>query len=87
MWFVYILLCSDDSYYTGISNDPDKRLRDHKNGKGGAYTRIHKAVKIIYKEEYKDKSSALKRENQLKQWSRANKEALIRGDKIALNSI
>ena len=84
MWFVYILLCSDDSYYTGISNDLDERLSDHKNGKGGAYTRSHKAVKIIYKEEFKDKSSVLKREAQLKSWSRAKKDALIRGDKIAL---
>ncbi len=77
MWFVYIIHCTDNSLYTGISTDPDKRLQDHINGKGGAYTRSHKPSKIVYKEKCKDKSSALKREIQIKKWPRAKKNTLI----------
>lgn len=77
MYSVYILLCSDGSYYTGISNNVDQRFLDHKNGKGGAYTRSHKPIKLIYKEECSNKSMALKREFQIKKWTKAKKEALI----------
>ena len=73
MWFVYILLCSDKSFYTGISNDPKKRFVEHNNGKGGRYTRSHKPVKILYTEELPNKSVALKRELQIKSWSRKKK--------------
>jgi len=73
MWFVYILLCSDKSFYTGISNDPKKRFVEHKNGKGGRYTRSHKPIKILYTEELPNKSVALKRELQIKSWSRKKK--------------
>ena len=73
MFYVYILLCSDGSLYTGISNNPQKRFQDHKNGRGGAYTRSHKPIKIIYLEELPDKSSALKRESLIKSWSRQKK--------------
>ena len=47
MWFVYILLCDDGSLYTGITNNPSQRLTDHRNGKGGRYTRLHKPLKIL----------------------------------------
>lgn len=73
MWYVYILLCSDNSLYTGISNKPQKRFQDHKQGKGGAYTRSHKPVKIIYLEKYTTKSQALKREMEIKSWRRVEK--------------
>jgi putative endonuclease len=79
MWFIYILLCSDGSYYTGISNDVKQRFLDHVKGKGGAYTRSHKPVKLIYTEKCADKSSALKREIQIKKWRKAKKEALVKG--------
>lgn len=78
MWSVYILLCSDGSFYTGISNNPRKRFLNHKNGKGGAYTRSHKPVRIIYLEKYPDKSSALKRESQIKSWSRIKKIQVLK---------
>lgn len=78
MWFVYILQCLDNSYYTGISNNVEKRFLDHKNGKGGAYTRSHKPIKIIYKEESTDRSSALKREVEIKKLTRIQKEELIK---------
>jgi putative endonuclease len=73
MWFVYILLCSDNSLYTGATNDLEKRFLKHKSGKGGAYTRSHKVLKMIYKEEFKTRSEALKKEAEIKSWSRTKK--------------
>lgn len=78
MWYVYILLCNDGSFYTGASNNPQQRFLDHKNGKGGAYTRSHKPVKIIYVEELSSKSAALKREIQIKGWSKEKKIKTIK---------
>jgi putative endonuclease len=76
-YFVYLLLCSDGSFYTGSTNNPEQRFLDHKNGKGGAYTRSHKPVKLIYTEELPDKSSALKREYQIKSWPRQKKIVVL----------
>lgn len=73
MWFVYILLCADNSLYTGATNDLEKRFTKHKAGKGGSYTRSHKVLKIVYKEELATKSQALKREIEIKSWSRDRK--------------
>src|SRR3989338_241745 len=73
MWFVYIILCIDGNLYTGISNDPDKRLAEHKLGKGGRYTRSHRPLKIIYREKCKNKGEALKREYEIKSWARKKK--------------
>jgi len=78
MYFVYILLCVDNSLYTGISNNPQRRLTDHKKGKGGAYTRSHKPVRIVYLEPLPDRSSALKREAQIKSWPRQKKIDTLR---------
>ncbi|MBI2309804.1 GIY-YIG nuclease family protein [Candidatus Collierbacteria bacterium] len=76
MYFVYMLLCQDGSYYIGSSNNVEKRLKDHLNGKGGKYTKSHKPLKLVYQEALGNKSEALKREFQLKQWSRVRKEIL-----------
>lgn len=73
MWFVYILLCKDGSLYTGISNNLAKRLTDHKNGKGGRYTRSHKAVRIVYSESLTGQSDALKKEMYIKGMPREKK--------------
>lgn len=73
MWFVYILLCSDQSFYTGSTNNLEKRFLEHKNGKGGRYTRSHLPTKIIYFEKFLTKSEALKREIEIKSWSRFKK--------------
>ncbi len=73
MWYIYVLLCSDGSLYTGISKDPEKRFEEHKNGKGGAYTRSHKPVKLVYTELVLSHSLALKREMQIKSWTRVQK--------------
>ena len=77
MYFVYILLCKDGSYYTGSTNDVEKRFKDHLEGRGARYTKSHKPVKIIYKEEFTSKSKALKREAEIKSWTRKKKENMI----------
>ncbi len=73
MWFVYILLCEDQSFYTGISNNVDRRYAQHKSGNGGKYTRSHKPIKLVYQEELISRSDALKREAEIKSWSRDRK--------------
>lgn len=77
MWFVYILRCADNSLYTGSTNNLEKRFLAHINGKGGRYTRSHKVIKIIYKEKFKTKSEALKREIEIKTWSKKKKLMFI----------
>jgi putative endonuclease len=78
MWSTYILRCNDDSFYIGISNNVKKRFLNHKNGKGGRYTRSHNVERIVYTEQFKTKSEALKRESELKRLSHREKEALIK---------
>mgnify|MGYP001563512481 CR=1 FL=1 len=77
-YFVYMLLCSDSSYYLGSTNDVSKRFLTHVAGKGASYTRSHKPVMVVYSEELPDKSSALKREAVLKKLTHAQKIALTR---------
>lgn len=77
MWFVYILLCEDNSLYTGISNNVEKRFSDHKNGKGGHYTRSHKPAKIVYQEQFETQSEVLQREKQIKGWGRQKKIRIL----------
>jgi len=59
-FYCYILECSDGTYYTGWSADPERRLREHNCGKGARYTRSRRPVRLVYVEELPDKSSALK---------------------------
>ena len=77
MWFVYILLCTDDSLYTGCTNNIEKRFSEHSSGKGGRYTRSHKPVDIVYKESFHTKSEALKRECEIKKWRKSEKVRMI----------
>jgi putative endonuclease len=78
-WYTYILLCNDKSYYIGITNDLKKRLILHNTGKGLKYLLSKLPVKLLYYEEYPNKSEAHKREIQLKGWTRIKKEKLIKG--------
>ncbi len=78
MYFVYILKCQDKSFYTGITTDVARRFLEHKKGLGGHYTRARKVLKVVYTEEHKDRSSASKREAQIKSWSRERKLSLIK---------
>lgn len=75
-YFIYILECQDQSYYIGSTNDISKRFKAHMAGKGASYTRSHKPIRIVYKEELLDKSAALKREHELKKLTHAQKLAL-----------
>lgn len=72
-WRIYILLCSDGSLYTGSSPDPKARFLAHKKGKGAKYTKSHPPTKLLYTEEYQTKGEALKREAEIKTWSRQKK--------------
>lgn len=74
---LYILKCSDDTYYTGIALDVEKRLSEHNTSeKGAKYTRHRRPVTLMYRETCSDKSSALKRERAIKAMKRSAKEAL-----------
>lgn len=77
MYFIYILLCSDGSFYTGYTNNIEKRLKMHFTGKGAKYTKSHGPVKIIHQESFQTKSEALKREYEIKQMTKSEKEKLI----------
>ena len=77
MYFLYILNCKDGSLYTGITTDVKRRFKEHKEGEGARYTRTHEVLKIVYTERYKSRSLALKREHELKGWSREKKMKLI----------
>ncbi len=79
MYFVYILQCGDKSLYTGITTDLKRRFEEHKAGTGGHYTRAKDAVKMVYTEEQPNRSAALKREAEIKSWSREKKLALVSG--------
>ena len=78
--YVYILLCDDGSYYTGSSNNLEKRLKEHFAGEGANHTRKHKPIKLLYYEEFYKIDDAFYREKQIQGWSRKKKEALIRGE-------
>jgi putative endonuclease len=73
MWFIYVLLCQDGSLYTGCSDDVERRFAQHQSRKGAKYTRSHKPVRILHSEEFATKSEALKREAEIKGWSRQQK--------------
>lgn len=76
-YIVYILRCGDGSLYTGITTDLERRVAVHNSGKGAKYTRSHLPVTPIYWETVPDKSTALRREREIKGLSRAEKLALI----------
>ncbi len=80
MWYVYIICCSDNSLYTGVTTDVSRRVKAHNEKSGGSYTRTRTPVKLVYQEPQPDRSSALKREAQIKRWSRDKKLARIKGD-------
>ena len=78
--YVYILLCSDDTLYTGYTNDLEKRIAQHNEGKEGAkYTRSRRPCKLVYHEEFDNKTEALKREYYIK-------HKMIKSEKLALIS-
>lgn len=85
MCYTYMLRCADNSIYTGMTNDLDKRINEHlsKDKNGAKYTKSHNAVKLDAAWKSKDKSLACKLEYQIKTLSKMQKEALINGEKLS----
>ncbi|MFB6075784.1 MAG: GIY-YIG nuclease family protein [Candidatus Aenigmatarchaeota archaeon] len=77
MWYVYIIRLDDDSLYTGITKDLERRMEKHENGEGSKYVRSRLPLELVYSEEHKNKSSALKREARIKKWPKQRKERFI----------
>ncbi len=78
--FMYILRCANGEYYTGSTNDLQKRLEEHNNGIACNFTWKHMPVELVYAEEFPHVEDAFHREKQIQKWSRKKKEALINGD-------
>jgi putative endonuclease len=75
--FCYIVECADGTYYTGWTTDPARREHQHNLGKGAKYTSLRRPVHMVYIEPQPDRSAAMRRERQIKTFSRAKKKALI----------
>ena len=86
-WHVYILRCADTSLYIGSTTDVARRMEEHATGKGGAYTRSRLPVTLLYQEPHLDRSTAERREAELKRWTRAKKLALAEGDLALLKQL
>lgn len=87
-YYVYILKCSDSSYYTGSTDDISRRLYEHiSSGNTKSYTYRRRPVQLIWCDEYPTKYEALTHEHQIKSWSRKKKEALIKNDWQGLHEI
>lgn len=80
-WYLYILQCGDGSLYTGVTNDVEKRLEAHRQGKGAKYTRGRGPLQLVYREVCRDRSHALQREIQVKKLSKPQKLLLISSTK------
>ncbi len=78
--YMYILECSDGSYYTGSTKYLELRLKQHQSGKGAKHTAKHLPVKLVYFEEFNRIDHAFYREKQVQRWSKKKKEALIKGE-------
>jgi putative endonuclease len=79
MHYCYILSCCDESFYVGVSEDPQRRAEEHNAGKGATYTAERRPVRLIWTEQHVSLASARRRENQLKRWSHEKKAALAGG--------
>ena len=80
-YFVYILECSDNSYYTGVTNNMERKLHEHQSSENPqAFTYNKRPVKLVFCEEYQDIVQAIAFEKQIKGWTRKKKEAIIEGN-------
>lgn len=89
MYYFYILRCSDNSLYCGMTTDLERRLKEHNSSKsrGAKYLRAKKPVKLVYSETFFDIKTAMSRELQIKKWPKAKKEALIAGNVKSLKQL
>jgi putative endonuclease len=75
--FVYIVRCADGTLYTGWTTDIERRVTQHNAGRGARYTRTHRPVTLVYREEVPDRSTAMRREAAIKKLDRERKERLV----------
>ena len=80
-WFVYVVRCSDNSLYTGVTTDLPRRMEQHNtcNKTGAKYTRVRRPIELVYSEHSANRSTACQREYQIKQLNKAKKEELVLG--------
>jgi putative endonuclease len=76
-WFVYIIQCRDNTLYTGITNNLERRVKAHNSGNGGRFTKYRTPIKLLYSEDVLSKPEALKREASIKRLTRSEKLTLI----------
>jgi predicted GIY-YIG superfamily endonuclease len=86
-FYVYILLCSDGSYYTGHTDNLEMRMAEHQSGECGGYTSTRLPVQLLWSQECSTREEALAAEQHVKGWSRKKKEAMMRGDWKAVQQI
>lgn len=79
-FYTYILKCADDSYYTGSTDDLEKRFTQHQNGQGCEWTNSRLPVTLVWSQQFDSRDEARQAEHQIKRWTRRKKEALIRAD-------
>ncbi|MCR4801492.1 MAG: GIY-YIG nuclease family protein [Lachnospiraceae bacterium] len=84
--YTYMLECADGTYYTGWTNDLEKRLSAHNAGKGGKYTSVRRPVTLVYYEEFETKQEAMSREWHIKQLTRKQKEELVFNSQVSNNN-
>lgn len=88
VYYTYLILCSDGTYYTGVTNDVDRRFQEHCDGlQPTSYTAKRRPLKLVYVESYQWIQDAIRREKQLKRWSSAKKRALIMNDERVLHEL
>jgi predicted GIY-YIG superfamily endonuclease len=83
-FYTYVLRCSDGTYYTGHTDNPDQRMAQHGRGEGSKYTAKRRPLELIWIADFQTRNEAFELERRLHGWSRAKKEALMRGDFEAL---
>ncbi len=83
-WYAYIVKCRDNTFYTGLTNNLDRRIFEHNydNVRGSKYIRVRRPVKLVYNEVFSSKTDAQKRENSIKNWTRINKIKLINSNNV-----
>jgi predicted GIY-YIG superfamily endonuclease len=87
MWYLYITENSNGAYYTGITTNLERRLKEHLRDKGGRYTSRNRPERLLYTEVFSTRMQAEFREQQIKRWSRKKKKALIEGDMDKLREL
>jgi putative endonuclease len=80
--YCYIVECSDGTYYTGWTTDPDRRVSQHNKGRGAKYTSMRRPVKLVYLESQSNRREAMKRELEIKRMKRGKKMELVEGMKV-----